>query len=91
MLKTITTTYSEDEITVLIENAVNKVFGNLPETSTSEIISRDELCKKLSITEPTAIRWEKKGVLPCFRIGSNVRYNWPKVIEALENKKGVKK
>ncbi len=91
MLKTITTTYSEDEITVLIENAVNKVFGNLSETSTSEIISRDELCKKLSITEPTAIRWEKKGVLPCFRIGSNVRYNWPKVIEALENKKGVKK
>lgn len=57
----------------------------------TEIINRDELCKRLKITEPTAIRWEKKGVIPCFRIGSSIKYNWPKVIEALENKKGVKK
>lgn len=52
-----------------------------------EIINRDELCKRLDITEPTAIRWEKKGAIPSLRIGSNVRYNWPKVIEALEGKK----
>jgi predicted DNA-binding transcriptional regulator AlpA len=52
-----------------------------------EIINRDELCKRLAITEPTAIRWEKKGTIPSFRIGSNVRYNWPKVIETLESQK----
>ena len=57
----------------------------------TEIINREELCKRLSITEPTAIRWGNKNLIPCFRIGSNVRYNWPKVIEALENKKGAKK
>ncbi len=54
-----------------------------------EIIDRAELCKRLAITEPTAIRWERKGVIPCFRIGSSVRYNWQSVVEALENKKGV--
>ena len=52
-----------------------------------EIINREELCKRLDITEPTAIRWEKKGTIPSIRIGSNVRYNWPKVIEALETQK----
>lgn len=59
-------------------------------TSPTEIINRGELCKRLNITEPTAIRWEKKGAIPFFRIGSAIRYNWPKVIEALENKKGKK-
>lgn len=57
-----------------------------------EIINRGELCKRLAITEPTAIRWEKKGKIPCFRIGSNVRYNWHNVINVLEgkNKGGAK-
>lgn len=55
-----------------------------------EIINRDELCKRLDITEPTAIRWEKKGAIPSIRIGSNVRYNWPKVVESLEGPKSKK-
>src|SRR5436190_21565218 len=59
-------------------------FESNPQT---EIIDREELCKRLGITEPTAIRWEKKGKILSFRIGSSVRYNWPKVIEALEAKK----
>ncbi len=49
-----------------------------------EIIDRVELRKRLKITEPTAIRWEKKGHIPSFRIGSSVRYNWPTVVAALE-------
>jgi hypothetical protein len=52
-----------------------------------EIINRDELCKRLDITEPTCIRWEKKGKIPRIEIGSAIRYNWPKVIEVLEGKK----
>jgi excisionase family DNA binding protein len=55
-----------------------------------EVISRDELCRRLAITEPTCIRWEKKGKIPSIRIGSNVRYNWYAVIEALEKKGGSK-
>lgn len=75
---------------VLIDrfNGLEEKFASL-NTSTPnippEIINRDELCKRLDITEPTAIRWEKKGIIPSLRIGSNVRYNWPKVIQALEN------
>jgi hypothetical protein len=52
----------------------------------AEIIDRVELCKRLSITTPTAMRWEKKGKIPYFRLGSNVRYNWTNVINTLEGK-----
>ena len=58
--------------------------GSLP--LQPEIINREELCRRLDITEPTAIRWEKKGKIPRIEIGSAIRYNWPKVIEALEGK-----
>jgi hypothetical protein len=82
-----------DLIIEKLDGLENKISGtsNLVAAPPTEIIDRDELCKRLSITEPTCIRWEKRGVLPCLRIGSSIRYNWPKVIEALENKKGVKK
>ena len=72
-----------------LEVLENKIAGTstLPPTPPTEIISRDELCKRLNITEPTCIRWGKKNVIPYFRIGSSIRYNWPKVIESLEGKK----
>ena len=79
-----------DLIIEKLDGLENKIVGTSTVSTAppAEIISRYELCKRLDITEPTCIRWEKKGVLPCFRIGSSIRYNWPKVIEALENKKG---
>jgi excisionase family DNA binding protein len=59
--------------------------GALPvEVIPNEIIDRGELCKRLGISEPTAIRWEQKKKIPCFRIGSSVRYNWQKVLQSLE-------
>jgi hypothetical protein len=69
-----------------IDSKLN-VTSNPPATSQTEIIDRSTLCKRLNITEPTAIRWEKRGAIPFLRIGSNVRYSWFKVIEALEGKK----
>lgn len=56
-----------------------------------EIIDTDTLCTRLGITEPTAIRHRKRGLIPFLAIGSSVRYNWPEVVKALENKKGGQK
>lgn len=78
-----------NEFKLLITDVVNDCLQHTSkgqENSSSEIIDRDELCKRLAITEPTAIRWGKKGKIPCFRIGSSVRYNWPVVINVLEGK-----
>ena len=84
MTQNFTTTFSESELSALIEGAVNKFVHNRVESPKVEIINRDELCKRLAITEPTVIRWEKKGKIPALRIGSNVRYNWSQVIKSLE-------
>jgi excisionase family DNA binding protein len=51
-----------------------------------EIINTEELCKRLDLSEPTLISWRKKKVIPFMRVGSSIRYNWPKVIEALEKR-----
>ena len=78
-----------NEFELLVENSLRRVFTEqtTPTNQTTEIIDRTELCKRLAITEPTVIRWEKKCKIPCFRIGSSVRYNWQTVIEALEKKR----
>ena len=53
----------------------------------AEIIDRAELCRRLNVSEPTVIRWERKGKIPFFRIGSSVRYNWITVVDQLEKEK----
>lgn len=76
------------EFEILIEHSLRRVISEKSNSkqTTSEIIDRAELCKRLAITEPTVIRWQKKNLIPCFRIGSAVRYNWQAVLKALEGK-----
>ena len=57
---------------------------NTSPTPSVEIIDRKTLQQKLNITEPTAIRMGQTGQIPEIRIGSNVRYNWGAVVEALQ-------
>ena len=59
----------------------------LPPPNCIEIITQDELCKRLMTSKPTLIRWVKKKKIPSIRIGRSVRFNWQKVIEALESQK----
>ena len=50
-------------------------------------VDTKELCAFLGVTEPTIVRYRKKGVIPFMAIGSAYRYEIPKVVAALENKK----
>ncbi len=52
-----------------------------------EIIDRKELQKRLGVTEPTIIRWVRKGRIPEITIGTTCRYNWLNVVQTLENAK----
>ena len=60
--------------------------------SEPEIITGDKLCQRLDITIQTLIRWRQKGKIPFMQIGSAIRYDLNKVIEAIEvgKKKGAK-
>ena len=48
------------------------------------IITGEELANKLSVTIQTIIRWKAKGKIPYFSIGSSIRYDLNKVLNALE-------
>ena len=77
----------------LIENSVRLAFEKLNTTSISQQgkneqpITTKELINFLDITEPTLIRWRKKGKIPFLKIGSRILYQKSVVLAALENKK----
>jgi Helix-turn-helix domain len=60
------------------------------ESSLKPPIATKELCKFLNVTEPTLTRYRKRGIIPYLNIGSAIRYDLNKVINALENKKKQK-
>jgi hypothetical protein len=64
---------------------------NMPKTKPEpkpEIMTGEQLCEKLDITIQTLIRYKKLGKIPYFQIGSSVRYDLNKVLNAIEfNKK----
>jgi predicted DNA-binding transcriptional regulator AlpA len=85
MMQQVFTTLTESDLTEIIHNAVIKAVGsNTQPTTKSNPIDRTELMKRLGVTEPTIIRLERKGLIPSFRIGSAVRYQWESVLESLE-------
>lgn len=47
-------------------------------------ITTKELCDFLNISEPTIIRWRKKGKIPFLQVGSSLRFSKASVIKALE-------
>jgi excisionase family DNA binding protein len=65
----------------------NQITANT--VNTQPPITTKQLCQFLGITEPTVIRWRKKGKIPYIQIGSALRYDKEAVLLALsENKKG---
>ena len=93
MVQTITTNLTPDELSALIEAAVTKALGQCHPAleKKPEIIGREELCKRLNVTEPTVIRWEKKGKIPRLEIGTAIRYDWNRVVDSLQTHRGGKK
>lgn len=80
---------TREELTQIVQTAITEAMSQSPKQGPApqgEVIDRKELCKRLKISEPTAIAWEKKKKIPSFKIGSAVRYRWDKVLERLEKK-----
>ena len=50
----------------------------------SEILTRDETADRLQINTRTLDNWVKRGIVPCLRGGRIVRFDWEKVLQALE-------
>ena len=77
-----------------INNSVKEAFDRLIQpgsnnTNNEQPITTKEICNFLGITEPTIIRWRKKGKIPFLQVGSRILYQKSAVLKALENKKGA--
>lgn len=68
-----------DELTNFFPTTLNNTSIPQPEIMTGE-----ELCKKLDVTIQTLIRWRHKGKIPYLQLGSSIRYDFNKVIKAIE-------
>lgn len=69
---------------LLKQSLLKEGAGSEPDV---EIIDGATLRKRLGISEATEIRYRSKGALPYLSIGSSIRYNWQKVLQALEHKR----
>lgn len=92
MLQIITTNEAFKSLMLeAIEFAVNSI-PQKESTKEAQIITGEDLSKKLGVTIQTLIRWRQKGKIPFLQIGNSIRYDLNKVLDSLEaKKKGVKK
>jgi excisionase family DNA binding protein len=54
-----------------------------------ELIDTSELCKRLSVTEPTVIAWRNSRKIPFIKIGGVVRFDWAGILLYLQNNGGA--
>ncbi|MEQ7798180.1 helix-turn-helix domain-containing protein [Pedobacter sp. ASV1-7] len=91
------TSLTTPEVRELFRKELETYFGNqsisTPPKNEPPITTK-QLCEFLGITEPTVIRWRKKGKIPFMQIGSSIRFDVAAVLASLEvknKKKGLTK
>ena len=80
---------SAEDLKALVMDAVREVIDsgtsiNATATSPEKLVTTQQLCEHLGVTEPTVLRWRKKGKIPFFEIGSAIRFNLSEVRKSLE-------
>jgi len=89
MQKTILISLPIEDLQTVIIDCVNTClnYNKQSPTQSEQPINTKELISFLDITEPTLIRWRKKGKIPFLKIGSRILYQKSAVLAAIENKK----
>ena len=74
------------EIRKQVEDAVNEKLSNHfnNEIEDDEILSENQLCERLNISRTTISRYRKENKIPYLKVGNNIRYEYNKVLKALE-------
>lgn len=72
-----------DQVKQAVREEMAAFSTNTAEPNNDRPITTKQLCEYLGITEPTVIRWKKKGKIPFLQIGTAVRFNLKDVLKAL--------
>lgn len=86
------TSLTTPEVRQLFRQELETYFGGTQIDRQESIINEQpvntkEICSFLDVTEPTLIRWRKKGKIPFLQVGSRILYQKSAVIKALESKR----
>jgi len=67
-----------------------KVINTPKEIGIIEYIKTCDVLKLLKISKPTLIDWRKRGIIPSYRIGSQIRFVKSEVLDCLERVNTIK-
>ena len=81
------TTYNltKYELQELINQAVITVTASIQ--LIPELITENELSKRLNLSKVTLHKYRKDDIIPCLRIGRTIRYNYKEVLTSIKTKK----
>lgn len=57
--------------------------GTRPADGSDELLTPEDMAKRLKVSERTIERWQHDGTLPFLRLGQTVRFHWPAVLAHL--------
>ena len=72
----------EKQVTLAVEQKFSEMKTEKEEIS--EVIREDELCKRLSLSRTTISTYRRNNKIPYHKVGNNIRYEYEKVLKALE-------
>jgi hypothetical protein len=84
MLQIITDKEDHKAIAIEMYSLAAEHFQVQPAKSRPDIMTGEQVCVKLDINIQTLTRWRKKGKIPYLQIGSAIRYDFNKVVAAIE-------
>tara|TARA_R110002050_G_scaffold253647_1_gene391859 strand:+ start:5925 stop:6251 length:327 start_codon:yes stop_codon:yes gene_type:complete len=75
------------EVQCWVKEVLDEKHPGQIQPNQSTILDTDQLMTKLGVTRPTLSKWRKEKRIPFIQVGSVVRYDLDKVLEALETNK----
>ncbi|MFN6046472.1 MAG: helix-turn-helix transcriptional regulator [Bacteroidota bacterium] len=76
----------ELENSVMLIEAINsavKKINTAKEKNEQELITDDEMQRRLGVSRTTLYNWRKDGTIPYLRIGKKLFYRWKEIINKL--------
>tara|TARA_Y100000766_G_C18749084_1_gene527530 strand:+ start:101 stop:358 length:258 start_codon:yes stop_codon:yes gene_type:complete len=70
------------QVNIALEHKMNELKFEKEEIG--EVIKEDELCRRLELSRTTISSYRRKNKIPYLKVGNNIRYEYEKVLKALE-------
>lgn len=76
----------EQETSVMLMEAINNAVKKInvaKEKNEQELITDDEMQRRLGVCRTTLYNWRKEGTIPYIRIGKKLFYRWQEIIKKI--------